>query len=199
MQVENRFESEKSRTHHYLHSQTGPPLRKILEESLLTQNLATIIHMPNSGLDPMIDLDKLEDLSRLYRLFIMVPSGLPTLKRALKDSVVNRGKDVNQASLAVEVNEVDMETGKAETDVAKGSATTKARNGANQPQTLALALKWVQDVLQLKDKFDLFWKEAFSGDREVESALNEVTGSVFNLFMVTYSILLGFRGFHQFE
>ncbi|KAL4062116.1 Cullin, partial [Scleroderma citrinum] len=170
--VEARFESEKSRTHHYLHSQTGPPLRKILEEHLLTQNLSSVIDMPNSGLDPMIDLDKVEDLSRLYRLFNMVPTGLPSLRRGLKSSIIRRGKEVNQASMCAEGGEdVDIEGDKTEGKTAKGKG--KARAGGNLPQTLPFALKWVQDVLDLKDKFDKGWKEAFDSNRDIESSINE--------------------------
>ncbi|KAF8135043.1 Cullin-domain-containing protein [Boletus edulis] len=107
-----------------------------LEKYLLTQNITTVINMPNSGLDSMIDLDKVEDLNRLFRLFTLVPTGLPILRRSLKDSTLRRGKDIN-------------------------------------PVTLSLALKWVQDVLDLKDRFDRLWKKAFESNRELESALNE--------------------------
>ncbi|KAG6331221.1 hypothetical protein ID866_7870, partial [Astraeus odoratus] len=180
--VEARFESEKSRTHHYLHSQTGAPLRKILEEHLLAQNLATVINMPNSGLDPMIDLDKLEDLNRLYRLFIMVPSGLPALRRGLKDSILRRGKEINQPSSCTDGGEdVDIETDRMEVETAKPNAKGKARAAGGPSQTLNLALKWVQDILDLKDKFDKVWKDAFVSNREVESAINEAFEDFINL------------------
>jgi cullin 3 len=117
--------------------------------------------MESSGLDAMIDLNKTNDMARLYRLFIMVPTGLPCLKRALKDSVRRRGDVINQASSGIESGD--------------GEATsTKPRAAASGAQTLTLALKWVQDVLDLKDMFDKIWTEAFSCDRDLESNLNEV-------------------------
>ncbi|KIK96146.1 hypothetical protein PAXRUDRAFT_826271 [Paxillus rubicundulus Ve08.2h10] len=182
--VEARFESEKSRTHHYLYFQTGPPLRKILEQYLLTQNLSTILNMPNSGLDSMIDVHKVEDINRLYRLSTMVPIGLPTLRRALKDSILRRGKDINQSSVNSdhqEDGEMDGEGAGAGTAQAKGKGKGKARVQGGTPQTLTVALKWVQDVLDLNDKFDRLWKEAFEMNREVEGSFHEAFEDFVNL------------------
>lgn len=125
--------------------------------------------METSGLDVMIDLNKTSDMARLYRLFIMVPTGLLCLKRALKDSVRRRGETINQASSGIEGGDGD-------------AAASKSRTTAGGAQTtLTLALKWVQDVLDLKDLFDKIWKEAFSCDRELESNLNEVRYSTLNV------------------
>ncbi|KIJ62793.1 hypothetical protein HYDPIDRAFT_41506 [Hydnomerulius pinastri MD-312] len=180
--VEARFDSEKSRTHHYLYSQTGAPLRKILEQYLLTQNLSSVIDMPNSGLDAMIDLDNVDDLNRLYRLFMMVPTGLPTLRRALKDSVLRRGKEINQGSVTSDnVEDVDMEGEKPDASTIGIKGKTKVRSLGGAPQALTLALKWVQVVLDLKDKFDQLWKRAFDSNREIESSLNEAFEDFINL------------------
>ncbi|KAJ7650303.1 Cullin-domain-containing protein [Roridomyces roridus] len=163
--AEARFESEDSRTHHYLSRNTAPALKQILQDKLLTPHLSTVISMETSGIDAMIDLNKTSDMARLYRLFIMVPAGLPCLKRSLKDSVRRRGEAINQASSG-------MESGGAE------NVKARATSGA---QTLALALKWVQDVLDLKDLFDRIWRDAFSSDRELESNLNEAFENFINL------------------
>lgn len=176
--VEKRLESEDLRVHHYLSRHTAIPLRQILQNNLLTPHLSTVISLPNSGLDTMIDTDKMDDIARLYRLFTMVPTGLPYLKRSLKDSITNRGREINRLSLGMDGGDVDMEGEEADNGNRKGSGKARAPNpGA---QTLSLALKWVQDVLDLKDKFDIVWKRAFNNDREVESALNEAFESFVN-------------------
>jgi cullin 3 len=122
----------------------------------------------------MIDTDKIDDLARLYRLFTMVPTGLPCLKQSLKQSITHRGKDINRLSHGVDG--IDMEVDGDEADNASRKGKGKARPPNPVAQTLSLALRWVQDVLGLKDKFDTIWRKAFNNDREVESALNEVGG-----------------------
>ena len=117
----------------------------------------------------MLDTDKLDDLSRLYRLFSMVPEGLPTLKRAIRDSIVRRGKEINVSGVAADGGEVDEED-----EDPRGKGKGKARATHSGAQTLQLALKWVEEVLALKDKFDAVWTRALRGDRELESGMNEV-------------------------
>ncbi|KAG7451148.1 Cullin-domain-containing protein [Guyanagaster necrorhizus] len=175
--VENALQAEESRAHHYLSSQTALPLRQILQDCLLTAHLGNVISMENSGLDVMIDTDKIEDVARLFRLYSMVPTGMTCLKRALKDSISRRGRDINQSSLSVDWDEQD----DAQGDNSNGKGKGKSKPAASGVQTLGLALKWVQDVLDLKDKFDIVWKSAFGSDRDLESALNEAFGSFVNV------------------
>ncbi|RXW17529.1 hypothetical protein EST38_g8325 [Candolleomyces aberdarensis] len=176
--VESRYQSEDSRIHHYLSPQTGPAVIQILESTLLTPNLATVISMPNSGLDTMIDTNKLSDLARLYRLYLPVPTGRQCLKKALRESILRRGKELNESSSGPSVGEGDADDGPEE-DSSKRKE--KAKSKARIPNMNALpAIKWVQDVLDLKDMFDSVWKEAFQSDREVEGAINEAFESFIN-------------------
>lgn len=120
--------------------------------------------MPGSGLDTMIDADLIDDLQRLYRLFVYVSSasnGPQVLKKALKESIVNRGRLIN-----------DSDPGAPASSDEKGKG--KARVGA-QAQTLGDALKWVQDSLDLKAKFDRVLKHAFDSDKGLETTIIEVS------------------------
>lgn len=128
--------------------------------------------MSGSGFDSMIDTHKYDDLSRMYRLFIMVSSGIACMKKALKDSVVRRGQEINRTTSEPIAQEVDQDEPSAEAS-AKGKGKAKARPTAVS-QTLTLALKWVQDVLDLKDQFDQLWRQSLQSDRTLESALNDV-------------------------
>jgi cullin 3 len=133
--------------------------------------------MANSGLDAMIDHDKLEDLSRLYQLYSLVVEGAPFLRRSLKISVQRRGTELN--SVSMEGRELgDGDAGDELDPSARGKGKAKAR----PPTTahgFALALRWVEGVLQLKDKFDGIWETAFKCNREIESGLNEVINIAF--------------------
>ncbi|KAJ3862403.1 Cullin-domain-containing protein [Lentinula novae-zelandiae] len=176
--VASRFESEESRTHLYLSRKTAEPLTRILQDNLLAIHLDAVITMPNSGLDALIDLDKFEDLAQLYHLFGMVPNGIPCLKKTLKASITRRGRDINQASLGdasgdgVESKDADMESRKIK-DKGKGRAIAAS-------QTLTTALKWVQDVLNLKDKIDSVWIKSFDSNPKVEATMNEAFETFIN-------------------
>jgi len=126
--------------------------------------------MQNSGLDIMIDGNKTSDLARLYRLFLIVPTGLSCLKMSLKASIARRGKEINDASTG---EDQDMGAENPEGETSKKTESNKGKGKAFpgiQP-----AINWVQAVLSLKDKFDAVWKDAFQSSRDVESALIEVS------------------------
>jgi cullin 3 len=154
---------------------TAPALHRILQDTLLTPHLSTVISLPNSGLDNMIDTDKVDDLARLYRLFALVPAGLPCLKKALRDSIVHRGKEINRISLGADLVDGEGDPGVEEDQRSKEKGKGKPRPLQNiAAQKLALAIKWVQDVLDLRDRFEKVWKTCWQSDRGVESTLNEV-------------------------
>lgn len=170
-QAEDRFVSEELRAIHYLSNQTAAPLQRILESALLTPHLQAIIGNRNSGLDVMIDTDKKTDLARLYKLFIKVPAGLPCLRRAIKDTIATRGKEIN--SLGAVSGPGGADGGEGE-DAPEPSGKGKGKAVPPGSQLLQVALKWVEDVLALKDKFDTIWSDSFASDRDLESGINEV-------------------------
>jgi cullin 3 len=117
----------------------------------------------------MIDGSKYEDLGRMYRLFFQVSasSGGPlALRKGLKETIITRGKIINEASDPSKLAAVD---GEDENDPkGKGKINPAA-------QALTAALKWVQDSLELKDKFDLIMKHSLMGDSTCELAITEVS------------------------
>ncbi|KAG8775245.1 Cullin-3 [Serendipita sp. 405] len=153
-------------------------VRAIVEANLLSPHLQTIISMPESGLDVMIDLNRLDDLNRIYRLFFQFSAstgGPQALRKGLKESIISRGKAINESNDAsnTEVNAPEEDGEKEKTGKAKGKTPAPV-------QTLNLALKWVQDAVDLKDRFDSILKSAFQGDRTCELAISEALGSFIN-------------------
>lgn len=125
-------------------------------------------------MDIMIDTDKIDDLARLFRLFSMVPDGLPCIRKTLKESITRRGEEINKASSGTEVGDGEVDVvGNGNGNAAEGSKVKKPRVGASA-QIMSLALKWVQDILDLKDKFDHVWKGAFRGDKDLMTAIDGV-------------------------
>jgi cullin 3 len=120
----------------------------------------------------MIDHDKLEDISRLYHLYSLIFEGVPCLRRSLKISVQRRGTELNSVSMEGR-EQGDGDAGDDFDSSARGKGKAKARPPPNA-HGFALALRWVEGVLQLKDKFDGLWETAFKSNREIGSGLNEV-------------------------
>lgn len=164
--MDKRFTEEILRAQRYLTSQITPLLQEILEETLLAPHLTTVIYMPNSGMDSMIDADKIQSLTLMYKLFKRVTTGISVIRKAFKESIVRRGSEINSNA------EFDAEEPAGGESGSKGKCKAKPR--VTGSQTLQQALKWVQDVLELKDKFNRVWSEAFSSDRELETAVVEV-------------------------
>lgn len=135
-------------------------------------HLTAILSKPESGLGNMIDQDKLDDLARLYRLFSKVSEGPHCLRKSLRESIILRGRTINSSN-----NGGDLADGRIEDlieDHSKSKVKGKARPTNPASQLLNLALKWVQDVLNLKDKFDQIWTKSFDSNHEIGSCLDEV-------------------------
>lgn len=173
--VEQRLDSEEARAYHYLSSSTSGAVRTIVEGNLLGPLLETIITM-ESGLNAMIDGNRMEDLNRMYKLFFNVSSatgGPQALRKALRESILSRGKAINEAN-----DPTNVTAAVAGSDDEKEAKGKQKAGGATQ--VLNVALKWVQDTLDLKDKFDLILKQAFEGDRVCEATITEAFGSFVN-------------------
>lgn len=231
IQVSRRLQEEADRTTHYLSPSTSPHIRQLVISQLLTPHLDAILSMSNTGLRPMLDDDRTDELGLLYTLFAQVPNdqGKKALRAGLKVDIEERGKGINAGSTAVagpmtsasasasnvkveagagqdeevkvkqEPTDVDMNipdtdnipTGSAGAGAGKGkgkakAATPTAGSGAGgvtpgaggagpaQAPALAQAVRWVQDVLDLKDKFDRILDGAFQGDKSIQASINEV-------------------------
>jgi cullin 3 len=75
-------------------------------------------------------------------------------------------------------------SGKATPNAAPAGTATSAAAAVN------IALRWVQEVLDLKDTFDKVWKEAFEEDKAIQTALNDVCEI---LLAPLYSCLSSYR------
>lgn len=198
-QVERRLAEEADRTAHYLSSFTHPPLQDLLVDHLLTPHLQSILDMPGSGLVTMLDADRVQDLRRLYTLFLRVPDALgkDALRLALRMDIEERGKAINEGATAepeagpsaapVQDGEQNMEMdGEADP---KGKGKARAAPPANAATALSSALRWVQEVLELKDKFDRILDQAFGGDKAVQTSINEVRPIIRTLLISGFPIV----------
>jgi len=99
------------------------------------------------------------DLDRMYRLFGRVPDGSKELQVGVAEYIKDCGRGIND-----NVNTSTIEV----TD--KGT-----------PIGVALALRWVQDVLDLKDRMNTILAEAFAKSKSFENSINQAFESFINL------------------
>ncbi|KAF2807709.1 Cullin-domain-containing protein [Mytilinidion resinicola] len=156
-----RIVEEQDRCRSTLAESTTPKIEKVVEDELIKNRIRELIEM-ESGVRFMIDNDRMEELSLVYELNARVDPKKTELMRAMQKRVVEMGTEVNNAAIAASQAPPPSEGA----DKGKGPALEKSLN----QQTVA-AIKWVEDVLQLKDKFDLIWKNAFNSDNALQTAL----------------------------
>ncbi|PWN43253.1 Cullin-domain-containing protein [Ceraceosorus guamensis] len=202
--VDRRLKEETERVGLYLNNATEAPLREILKKELLTHHLQTIVDMSGSGLVAMLDQGRDDDLMRMYALFKRVPEGLPTLNKGIRSYIASRGKAINEqvsnktsppASTAATSGSTNTDApsidGEGQVEPSAAGKAPKSRaaapandaNAASTPQA-ALALKWVEDVLAFKTRFDQVLRDCFldgkTADAGCETAINEAFESFIN-------------------
>lgn len=134
-----------------------------------------------------------------------VTTGTSTVAAVLATDVPSTKANTTVLSSSTALDEVNAQgaaqkvpgtsSGKATPNVASAGTATSAAAAVN------IALRWVQEVLDLKDTFDKVWKEAFEEDKAIQTALNDVSGimlafAVWGLILSCWR-LAGFPKFHQ--
>ncbi|KAG2185317.1 hypothetical protein INT44_002107 [Umbelopsis vinacea] len=168
--IEKRMNEEYNRTRHYLSPVTEPKIRNIVETQLITNHAKTIMEMENSGLRPMLAASAIEDLSRMYKLFSRVPEGLNEMRTYIKNYVLELGNLIN-----------------AKVDSANDTTKPKDKDGAGAGDkpgsttgSLYTALRWVQDILELQEKFNKIIDFAVLKDKSFQTAVNEAFETFIN-------------------
>jgi hypothetical protein len=183
--VEVFINAEQDRTHSYLSFHTSAPLQSILISKLLTPHTSRLLKGPDStisdasasarkldtALDRLIDAERTEDLARLLRMFLLPPedAGMKLLRQYLKESIIGRGRAINE----------ECDEGAAAPTLAVASAENvegkkAADAGAAKSTVVQTAIKWMTDVLALKDLFDRLLTDAWGREVSIQTTINEV-------------------------
>ncbi|WZZ19890.1 hypothetical protein YC2023_121277 [Brassica napus] len=89
IKAEESLKKEKERVTHYLHSTTEPKLVEIVQEKLLVSVAKQLLEKEH--LCALLRDDKMDDLSRMYRLFNPIPNGLELVAKAFRLHVTSEG------------------------------------------------------------------------------------------------------------
>ncbi|KAJ9110295.1 hypothetical protein QFC19_001698 [Naganishia cerealis] len=154
---------------------------------------------------------RIADLQRVYRLYSRpnVTEGLNVLMSELKKYVSTRGNTINEnitanvtsatitdvpssskanATVLSSSTQPDEVSAQGAAQKVKGTSSGTASSvgvaagtATSAAAAVNVALRWVQEVLDLKDTFDRMWKEAFEEDKAIQTALNDAFQSFINI------------------
>lgn len=163
-----RLAEEEERCRYTLSHYSEQKIKSVLDDELIRRNITDVIGLEGSGVRYMVDHDKLEDLANVYSLSSRVDRKKTALTRAVQKRIVGLGDEINATAKAV----AQMASAPAPSKPEGAEVSTKKRDEKEKPvnqQTVA-AIKWVDDVLTLKKKFDNIWEQAFVSDQGLQTS-----------------------------
>lgn len=179
-QTRKRLAEEETRTQTTISMLTSQKIAKVLEAEMISSHLSEFLAMEGSGIKTMIENDRYEDLTLLYTLISRVDQSKEPLKIALQTRVVELGSEINKTITNTDFSNVAgaVDDGEA----AEGADKSKAPKQSAAAKQTAAAIRWVDEVLTLKDKFDNMWKKCLNEDLILQTALTKSFSDFINLF-----------------
>ncbi|XP_050111591.1 cullin-1-like [Malus sylvestris] len=139
---------EKERVNNYLHSSSEQKLVEKVQHELLIVYSTQLLEKEGSGCRAMLRLDKVDDLSRIFRLYNKIPKGLDPVSLVFKQHITAEGTALVQQ--------------------AEDAASSQARGGAGtQEQVL------IKNIIELHDKYMKYVDDSFQNHTLFHKALKE--------------------------
>ncbi|KAL4810859.1 Cullin [Aspergillus unguis] len=177
----DRIAEEKERCIHTLSPLSESKIKDVLDNELIRKNIAEVISFEGTGVRVMLDHDRTDTLGKIYTLNARVDSKKGHLTEAVQKRVVEMGQGINSASIALAQAPAPSKPTKQDAAQAKDKGIEKEKERPVN-QLTSSAIKWVDDILALKKKFDDIWTGAFQSDQVLQSA---ITGSFSNFINST--------------
>ncbi|ETI19298.1 hypothetical protein G647_09130 [Cladophialophora carrionii CBS 160.54] len=160
-----RISEEQERCQQTISKITEQKIKSVVEKELISANIKDVINMEGTGVQNMLDNDKIQDLANVYELISRVDPRKGALRDVIKRRVIELGTDINKSANVMGDGPGPKAPQKAGAD-GKGIQQEKALSQQTQA-----AISWVEQILALKAKFDKLWIEAFERDSVLEKAL----------------------------
>ncbi|KAH9328425.1 hypothetical protein KI387_000533, partial [Taxus chinensis] len=151
LKAEECLKREKERVAHYLHSSSEQKLLEKVQNELLSQYESQLLEKEHSGCHALLRDDKVDDLSRMYRLFHRIPKGLEPVAQIFKQHVTGEGTSLVKH---------------AEDAATNKKAEKKDMVGAQEQA-------FVRKVIELHDKYLQYVNECFMNHSLFHKALKE--------------------------
>lgn len=171
-----RLDEEEDRCRTTLSMLSSSKIKTVFDEKFIKHHIREVIAMEGSGVKHMLKTDRMSELEMVFDLVSRVDPKKEELQLAVQERIVELGTELNNAAsktASTPMNKVEGETGEAD---AKGPGS-KAIN----QQTVA-AIKWVDDILQLKEKYDNVLAHAFRSDQGLQTAFTRSFTDFINVF-----------------
>ncbi|CAI9274933.1 unnamed protein product [Lactuca saligna] len=151
LKAEECLKREKDRVSHYLHFSSETKLLEKVQNELLSMYATQLLEKEHSGCHALLRDDKVDDLSRMYRLFSKIPHGLDPVSSIFKQHVAAEGTAlVKQAE-----------------DAASNKKAEKRDVVGLQEQV------FVRKVIELHDKYMAYVNDCFMNHTLFHKALKE--------------------------
>lgn len=151
LKAEECLKREKDRVSHYLHSSSEPKLLEKVQNELLSVYANQLLEKEHSGCHALLRDDKVDDLSRMYRLFSKIPRGLEPVSNIFKQHVTAEGTALVKQ--------------------AEDAASTKK---ADKKDVVGLQEQvFVRKVIELHDKYLAYVNDCFQNHTLFHKALKE--------------------------
>ncbi|KAK9713588.1 hypothetical protein RND81_06G037600 [Saponaria officinalis] len=147
--AEDCLKKEKDRVDQCLHINTEEKLQQKVQHELLWVYENQLLEKENSGFRVLLRNDKVEDLSRMYRLYSKVPNGLDPMGTILKQHITEEGTSLVQQ--------------------AEDAASSKAENVAGG----SYEQMFIRKVIDLHDKFMAYVIDCFGSHAIFHKAVKE--------------------------
>ncbi|KAI7982239.1 Cullin-1 [Camellia lanceoleosa] len=148
LKAEECLKKERDRVSHYLHSSSEPKLVEKVQNELLVVYGTQLLEKENSGCRALLRDDKVEDLSRMYRLYCKIPKGLDPVANIFKQHVTAEGTALVQQ--------------------AEDATSKKAENAVVSQEQV-----FVRKVIELHDKYMAYVNDCFANHTLFHKALKE--------------------------
>jgi cullin 3 len=176
-EAKRRLDEESDRCRSTLSESTTTKIQQVVEDELIRHKMKGLIEM-ESGVQYMVDNDKLHELGLVFELESRVDSRKPELTKAMQSIVQGMGDAINNAAVTTSQAPPAQTAGQDDQD----NDGKKAGNARQINQQTLAALKWVEDILRLKERFDKIWKTSFDSDQTISTALTRSMSDVINAF-----------------
>ncbi|EED22069.1 SCF ubiquitin ligase subunit CulC, putative [Talaromyces stipitatus ATCC 10500] len=163
-----RISEEEERCHATLSPYSEQKVKGVIDEHLISKNITDVINLEGSGVRYMLDHDRVQDLANVYELNARIDAKKSALTKSIQIRIVQLGNEINAAAKASATAPAPSKSTYADGEKKSGEKEKPAAPPVNQ-QTAA-AIKWVDDILSLKKKFDAIWERAFSSDQGMQTS-----------------------------